>query len=64
MATNGKVKATMTTTEDGTECKVSYTCTPEQQMYLILTIIEHLAETMEMTVLDTVIGIASKLKDK
>ena len=65
MATNGKVKATIITKEgEGTEVKVSYTCTAEQEMFLILSMIEHLAERMGMSLVDTTLALASKLADK
>lgn len=64
MATNGKVKATIITKEEGTEVKVSYTCTAEQEMFLILSMTEHLAERMGMSLVDTTLALASKLADK
>lgn len=64
MATNGKVKATIITKEEGTEVKVSYTCTAEQEMFLILSMTEHLAERMGLSLLDTSTRLVSALMDK
>ena len=61
---NGKVKATIVTSSEGTSVKVSYTCTPEQEMFLILSMIEHLAERMEMSVLDTSLALVEQLRKK
>ena len=64
MAQNGKVKATIVTTEEGTECKVSYSCTPQQQQYLILTMIESLAERRNISIMDTSLGLMEILAAK